>query len=209
MSKQSRILSKYIRIFVEVYSQNCRNSLAYLSKYCRHLSKLNRIGVDVKFCRAKLPIPCKLLWDACIDKIFFLNNQNCVNFSRNSKFSKLSEICFSQLVLILTLKYSSFSLGKKGNKCYIEKENSILCRMQSYRIFHLTNWHLKMMDRSENTGHLRVGCTVYVQWLFIINIREFLFIKPAMRALRPTKMYRPPLPGAISASLSQLCERSL
>ena len=57
LSKQPRILSKYIRIFLEVYSQSCRNSLAYLSRYCHHLSKQYRIGVDVKFCRAKLPIP--------------------------------------------------------------------------------------------------------------------------------------------------------
>ena len=32
------------------------NSLSYLLRYCRHLSKLNGIGVDVKFYRAKLPI---------------------------------------------------------------------------------------------------------------------------------------------------------
>jgi hypothetical protein len=57
LSKQPRILSKYIRIFLEVYSQSCRNSLVYLSRYCHHLSKQYRIGVDVKFCRAKLPIP--------------------------------------------------------------------------------------------------------------------------------------------------------
>jgi hypothetical protein len=55
--KQPRILSKTIHIFVEVHSQSCRNSLVYLTRYCRQLSKLNRIGVDVKFCRAKLLIP--------------------------------------------------------------------------------------------------------------------------------------------------------